>query len=131
MGALSYLRTSAVVARRSLTLALDGASAVWPRDEPLVVMIHEQVCWVILCMYFDKQMDPPQTSELLWTPQHDISTKSVERIVDRFESTGQVCVCVLPAHPTLSATFMRRSAGAVSAALRRNTSMWRIGRCCT
>lgn len=53
-------------------------------------MIGEEVCWVILHMYYDLDLDAEAISWLVWTPKHKISAKYVERIVERFENSGEV-----------------------------------------
>ena len=53
-------------------------------------MIGEDVCWIILAMHYDKNLSPEEISELVWTPMHSISSKSVERIIERFENEGEV-----------------------------------------
>lgn len=53
-------------------------------------MIGEDVCWVILHMHYDLELDAEAISRLVWTPKHKVSAKSVERIVERFENSGEV-----------------------------------------
>ena len=53
-------------------------------------MIHEDVCWTIVHMHYDCGLSVEEIAHLVWTPKHEISIKSVERIVDRFEETGEV-----------------------------------------
>ena len=63
-------------------------------------MIGEDVRWLILFWYYDKLMSFEEISELIVTPMHHCCARTVKRVVERFEETGQVgthaCVeCVL------------------------------------
>ena len=53
-------------------------------------MIAADVCWCILHMYYDLDMTPEQIAPLVWTPKHDISVRSVQRVINRFETNGTV-----------------------------------------
>ena len=53
-------------------------------------MISTDVAWCIIHMHFDLDMEAKEIANLLWTPKHDISGRSVARIIKRFEECGTV-----------------------------------------
>ena len=60
-------------------------------------MVGEQICWPIVSWYYGKLMSSKEISELIVTPMHRVSARTVKRIVERFEEAGQVRMLVLNA----------------------------------
>ena len=74
-------------------------------------MVGEQICWLILFWYYAKLISFEVISELIVTPMHRVSARTVKRIVERFEETGQVRMLVLNACLWLMTRDRRRCTG--------------------
>ena len=55
-------------------------------------MISKEVCEVILYMFYDHDLSPVEISRLVRTSKHVLCVRTVERIIDRFENSGEVLV---------------------------------------
>ena len=53
-------------------------------------MISTDVAWCIIHMHFDLDMEANEIANLLWTPKHEVSSRSVARIIKRFDECGTV-----------------------------------------
>ena len=68
---------------RLLTLLPDCA-------RPSRRMLHEDTCWTILYMYHHCDLSPETIATYVRTRTHPITSRSVYRVLDRFEETGEV-----------------------------------------
>ena len=53
-------------------------------------MLCRDICLTILCMYYDQCMSVGEIAACVMTEKHDVSERTVERVVQRFEDTGEV-----------------------------------------
>ena len=53
-------------------------------------MLHEDICWTILYMYYHCDLTPETIATYVRTRSHTIGFKTVYRVLARFEETGEV-----------------------------------------
>ena len=53
-------------------------------------MLPPDVCWCIIHMHHDCDLEPKEIARLLWTPKHSICENSVKNVLLRFEEFGTV-----------------------------------------
>ena len=86
-------------------------------------MIGKEVCEVIIYLHYDHDKSPDWIAAHVRTMKHAISARSVERILDRFEETGEVSLLCSAYRATLTLTTPHRSECLAPGGRARETSM--------
>ena len=53
-------------------------------------MLSREARWNILVLHYDRQFTPLEISKLIFTETHKVSERTVQRVIARFEATGEV-----------------------------------------
>ena len=53
-------------------------------------MLHEDTCWTILFMYYHCDLTPETIASYVRTRTHAVTSRTVYKILLRFEETGEV-----------------------------------------